>query len=309
MDIKNILICGLGGLGTLCATKIQSGGLNLKVLVDEKRYEKYNNEITYFNGKPYKFDVITDKETDYKPDLIIIATKSNGLSEAIKSIKNFVHKDVIIISLLNGISSEEYIAKEYGFEKLLICFYIGHSCIRNGREITQDGIYKFQIGEMSENTNCNLQKTADFFEKSGINYEISQNIKAEYWKKFMINVGLNQISANYEMFLSEIKKHKEIISELKGLMLEVKDIAEKEGIKEAGQIYKEAEKFIFEEMKDAHTSMLQDIEAKRETEVDIFAGEAIKLGKKHGLKTPFNERIYKKIKAKEAQNKRINERI
>lgn len=309
MDIKNILICGLGGLGTLCATKIQDCRFNLKVLVDEKRYEKYRNEITYFNGKPYKFDIITSNKTDYKADLIIIATKSNGLRDAIQSIKNFVHKDVIIISLLNGISSEEDIAKEYGADKLLISFYIGHSCIRNGRNITQDGIYKFQIGETGESSKGNLQKLADFFKKAGINYEISQNIKAEYWKKFMINVGLNQISASYEMFLSEIKKHEEIVKELKGLMLEVKDIAEKEGIKEAAQIYTEAEKFIFEEMKDAHTSMLQDIEAKRVTEVDIFAKKVMELGEKYGTKTPFNESIYRKIKTKEAENKRITERI
>ena len=45
-------------------------------------------------------------------DLIIIATKSNGLDDAIKYINNFVCENTIIISLINGISSEEKIAKE-----------------------------------------------------------------------------------------------------------------------------------------------------------------------------------------------------
>ena len=42
--------------------------------------------------------------------------------------------------------------------------------------------------------------------------------------------------------------------------------------------------------------MYQDVIAKRKTEVDIFSGEIIKLGKKYGIETPHNKDIYNKIK-------------
>ena len=48
---------------------------------------------------------------------------------------------------------------------------------------------------------------------------------------------------------------------------------------------------------DTKTSMLQDVEAKRQTEVDIFAGYVKKLGKKHNIATPYNSIFFELIKA------------
>ena len=50
------------------------------------------------------------------------------------------------------------------------------------------------------------------------------------------------------------------------------------------------------------TSMHQDILAKRNTEVDIFAGEIIRLGRKHGVLTPYNQVLYDLIRIKEEDN-------
>ena len=55
-EIKNVLLCGLGGVGCVCASKIEdSTFFNFKVLLDEKRVEKYKNNPTTFNGKEYFF--------------------------------------------------------------------------------------------------------------------------------------------------------------------------------------------------------------------------------------------------------------
>ena len=77
--INNVLICGLGGLGCICASNIQKfKTAKIKVLVDKKRYQKYLNTETYFNDEPFIFDVILQEEQNYKADLIIIATKYDG---------------------------------------------------------------------------------------------------------------------------------------------------------------------------------------------------------------------------------------
>lgn len=301
--IKNILLCGLGGLGSICASKITNcKDLELKILVDKKRYEKYNNEPTFFNNIPYKFNFILPENTEFKADLVIISTKNDGLNFAINNIKHFVHKDTIFLSLLNGILSEEQIASVYGWKNTLISFYIGHSCIRDGRNITQDGIYKFVIGRKNCNTKEQaLNKIKLLFEEAQIQHEISEHIMDEYWKKFMINVGINQLSAITGLTLSEIKKNDSLTQKLKGLMKEVENIAQAAGIQNHYKIYKEAEYFLLTEMQDATPSMLQDIQAGRKTEVDIFAGTIIDLGKKYEIKTPLNQEIYAKIK--EIENK------
>ena len=50
-------------------------------------------------------------------------------------------------------------------------------------------------------------------------------------------------------------------------------------------------------MPEGKTSMLQDVEAKRKTEVEMLAGTIIELGKKHNISTPYNTVMYEMIKS------------
>lgn len=299
--IEKVLLVGLGGLGCICASSIQdSNSAQLKILVDEERLKKYSKEKTVFNLKEYNFDYILPDNQDYKADLIIIATKASGLNEAIRNIKNFVTDKTLFISLLNGIHSEKELCKFYDKENISTCFFIGHSCIREGRKITQDGIYKLVTGGLEKEK---LKEITSFFDASNIKYAISQNIQEEYWKKFLINVGINQLSAATGLTLKEIKKDKILSESLKNLMYEASLIAEKEGIKANKKIYESAVNFLFKEIEDATPSMLQDIKAKRKTEVEIFSGTIIQLGKKYNINTPENCKIYEEIKKLEQNDK------
>ena len=299
--IKNILICGLGGVGTVCAANLfENPNINLKILIDKSRLEKYRNTITTFNNKNYNFEYVLPEENNFKADLIVIATKNDGLNTAIKNIKNFVNKETIIISLLNGIHSEQEIAKIYGWNNLLYSFYLGNSCIRQDRKITMKGKYNIVIGTDKEENKGALQKVEKLFKNSNISYKTEENILDEYWKKFLINVGVNQACAYTGVELKEIRENEKQTNLLKNLMDEARQIAEKEGLKNHKEIYNKAETFLLKEMDNAHPSMLQDIENKRKSEVEIFAGKIIELGKKHNIKTPNNELILKTIKKAES---------
>ncbi len=296
-EIKKVLICGLGGIGCLCAAAIHNNNsVDLKILIDKSRIERYTNTPTTFNGKKYLFDYVLPDEKTYKADLIIIATKDSGLKEAIKNIKNFVNENTVIISLLNGIHSEEDIKNEYKNNNIIYSFYIGTSCIREGRNIKQNGDYNIVIGSVSDCQKNIVQLIADFFTKSGIKYYISDNILDEYWKKFIINVGLNQLSAATGKTLKEIREDKTLTEKMLLLMKEAEFIAEKEGIKNHKKIYESAADFLIKELPDANPSMLQDIKYGRKTEVEIFSGKIIEAGKKYNISTPENEVIYKRIK-------------
>lgn len=135
MKINKVSIIGLGALGILLATKIKDnfdGELN--IIADKKRIEKYAAEGVYCNGKRCDFDYVLPKTKDIS-DLIIVAVKYNGLKKAIKYIKNHVGPNTVIISLLNGIVSEEMIAEEYGFDKVLYCTAQGMDAVRVNNEL------------------------------------------------------------------------------------------------------------------------------------------------------------------------------
>ena len=296
-EIKNVVLCGLGGVGCVLATSIFDANFaNLKILVDEKRKEKYEQEPTTFNTQTYLFNYILPEETSFKADLIIIATKDDGLNDAIENIKNFVQENTIIIAPLNGIHSETEIAQKYGWNNILYSFFIGSSCIRKGRSITQDGNYEFIIGDKNNTDSENVKSLSTFFEKCNIKHKVSKHILERYWKKFMVNVGLNQLCTVENKTFKEIKKEPKLVERMKKLIWEVKLIAEKEKINNPQKLYDDTIKFLIEDFEDATPSMLQDLRAGRKTELDIFAGEVIRLSKLHNIKTPENEKIYKQIK-------------
>lgn len=288
-NIKNVLICGIGAVGSIYADKIQKyNNAKLRVLVDKARLEKYTNSPVMLNGRELIFDYVLPENTDFKADLIIIATKFDGLSDAVKNIENFVNEDTVILSLLNGVTSEEIIARKYGWDKLLLSYFIGHSAVREGRNVTQDGIGKIVFGAKGDK-NANVERVKDFFDKAKINYEIPDDIQYSLWLKYMLNVSTNQPSAILNMTFGQMQNNPKFMELSKKLMLEVQAIAKAEGVNNTEAMLDDALKAFFKMSPDGKTSMLQDVLAHRKTEVDMFAGAMIEFGKKHNIPVPYNE--------------------
>ena len=286
MDIKNVIICGLGALGLTYANKLKDV-CNLKILADSNRIKKYKNIPPKLNGISLDLDYLLPTE-EWDADLVIITTKAFGLDSAIEYLKNFVKENTIIISLINGISSEEKIASVYGEKKVIKSYFIGHSAMRNGNSATQDG-----VGKIVLEPNQDLE---NFLSNNHIDFGICQNIELSMWIKLGVNIVLNQLSAINKMTVGELRNQKDFYSLAKHLLSEVKSIANAIGIKNIENYESE----VFDSIKliadDGKTSMLQDVLAKRKTEVEIFSGEIIRLGEIYGVKTPYNKEIYNKIK-------------
>ena len=291
--MEKVIICGLGAVGLTYACKLKDF-CELKVLANKERVDRYKKNKPQLNGKEIDFEYILPSET-YAADLIIIATKDSGLDDAIYYIKNFVGENTIIISLLNGVSSEERIAKVYGKDKVLYSYFIGHSAVRNGNSVTQDGVGKIVFGGNEKNTKW----LESFFKKCNVDYEIPEDIIYSLWLKFGLNVYLNQSSAIMGLTMGDMKRNPYFAGFAKKLIAETRLIAEKSGVKNLQNFEKDALNALNLMCDEGKTSMYQDILAGRKTEVDIFAGEIIRRGKEFGIPTPFNEVIYDMIEIME----------
>ena len=214
--MKKVIICGLGAVGMTYAVKLR-GKCELKILVDAKRLERYTNNKPLFNGEEQTFDYILPSDSSFVADLIIIATKSYGLIPAIGNIKNFTTSDTTIISLLNGISSEELIQKTYPQAKVLKSYFIGHSAVRDGDSVTQDGVGTIVVE--------NNPEIGIFFEECGIDYSVPDDIDYSMWLKFTMNIFSNQVSAILNMTFGDLKKNKTFIEFAKKIISVVRQIA------------------------------------------------------------------------------------
>ena len=290
--MTKVVLIGLGAVGLTYAVKLRDK-CDLYILGDRQHIEKYSKKKPVFNGIEQDFSYIlpTDK---FDADIIFITTKSNSLGTAIENIENFVTPNTRIISLINGISSEERISEAYPTARVLKSYFIGHSAVRNGNSVTQDG-----VGEIVIEHDDFIER---FFNDADINYSVPNDIDYALWLKYTFNLFSNQVSAILNMNFGDLKQNKQFLEFAKKIVSEVRQIAEVKGVKSLENLERDAINSLNRMCDDGKTSMHQDILAKRPTEVDIFAGEIIRLGKVYNIKTPYNQALYDLIKIKEEDN-------
>lgn len=298
MKIKTVAIIGLGALGTMYAnhfTKKLSKDA-VRVIANKKRIERYKNEGVYCNNELCDFNYVPTDEVMEPADLIIFSVKFNHLEQAIIDAKNQIGENTIILSALNGISSEEIIGSAYGMDKVLYCVAQGMDAVKEGNRLTYVNMGILSFGEKNNETHSHKVKAVvEFFDNTSLPYEVPVDMYQRQWGKFMLNTGLNQTIAVFGVPYGGVQIPGKPRETMIKAMEEVIAVAKEEGINLSQDDIHYWLSIVDTLSPSGKPSMLQDVEAKRPTEVELFSGTAIRLGRKHGIPTPVNDWLYKKI--------------
>lgn len=302
MEIKKAALVGFGAIGCIYAKNlIKSIGDDFVVIAGGNRAERIRSKGVIVNGEEVKPRVVEPENTDYKADLIIFTVKNYHLAQALNDVKNIVTENTIFLTVLNGVTARDEIKEAYPNNTVLYGIGMGIDAVRNDEGIKCKCEGTIQFGD-ADNTvmSPEVKAVKDLFDKAGIGNEVFPDMIRTIWNKFMINVSTNQLSAitgcGYGSFLTV----PELNEAMHQVMTEVITLANKKGIN-----LKEEDAYAYEKKlatfdPAGKTSMLQDVEAKRHTEVDYFAGTVIKFGKEAGVPTPWNDRMYLLIKTIES---------
>ena len=297
-EIRNIYLSGLGAVGGTYALTLSSWGPDrFKVIADPERIRRYAEGGISINGAPVAFRYVQPDAEAPPADLILVAVKQHQLGQAIHEMRRFVGEETIILSLLNGIDSEQVIGREFGMEKLLYSFVVGTDAVREGTQIHFTKVGTIVFGEPTNTVHSpKVVAVKTCFDRAGIPYRIPENMMRELWWKFMMNVGVNQTSAVMKANYGAYQKIEEARSVMVMACLEVVRISEQAGINLTPQDVDQYFQVIQKLSPESKTSMLQDIEACRKTEVEIFAGTVMELGRRYGIPTPVNDLLYGMIR-------------
>ena len=118
--IENVTIVGAGAMGTMVGDAFVKllGPEKVRFLADGDRLARYQAEGIYYNEAPCDFR-FTDGSEHEEADLLIFAVKDPGLAAAMDLADSSVGRDTIILSLLNGTTSEETLGLRFGMGKVL----------------------------------------------------------------------------------------------------------------------------------------------------------------------------------------------
>lgn len=174
--------------------------------------------------------------------------------------------------------------------------------VKVGNRLTYDHLGMLVFGEREPGLiTQRVKRVAQFFESMAVPTEAVTDMNKRIWGKFMLNVGVNQTVAVYESNYGEIQKSGAARDTMIAAMREVIVLSEKEGINLAETDLEYWLNVLDPLSPEGKPSMRQDLEAKRFSEVDLFSGAVLELGKKYSVSTPVNEELYRRIKEMEAQ--------
>ena len=226
--------------------------------------------------------------------------KNYQLQSAIEDMRNLVGKNNIILTLLNGISSRDVLQEEFKDNHVLYGLAIKIDAVKVGNKITQNSKAIIQFGDKYNKTMSEeVLAVKNLLNDAKINNQVFEDMIKTAWTKWMLNIGLNQVSAISGATYGVIKNTPELLTLVNKAMTEVMEVSKAYNINLGDENWASVQDVIDSLDGDGKTSLLQDVENKRKTEVEYFSGTLIKIAKEHNVEVPVNEVLYNFIKAKE----------
>lgn len=297
-EIKTVAILGAGAMGAVYASlfyKLDPASVSL--VAAGERAERLKRDGITVNGVPYKLPVRGPGDDAPPADLVLVALKHHHLPEAVPLLAGRVGEHTAILSVMNGLDSENVLAEAWGREKVLYAVAVGIDAVRGDQSVNYSKTGKVFFGEAENRTPTpRVLAIQRFLGRAGLHYETPDDMIRVLWWKFMINVGINQASAVLRAPYGVFHTSDHACAIMESAMREVIAIAEARGVDLSARDIAEWYTFLNTLHPLGKTSMLQDVEAHRMTEVDIFAGKVVALGKEHGIPTPVNEVLLHAIK-------------
>jgi 2-dehydropantoate 2-reductase len=247
-------------------------------------------------------------------DVVILAVKAQSVPAIAQALPSLFGSDTMVVTAQNGIpwwyfhkhggpyegqriyavDPEGVVEAHIGVNRVIGCV------VYPAAEIIEPGVIqhiegdRFSLGEIDGSKSERIQKLADVLKKAGIKAPIRNQIRRELWVKLWGNVAFNPISALTGATLEQICQYPLTRELARQMMAEAEAIAEKLEVQMGITLEQRMEGA---EKVGAHkTSMLQDIEAGRSTEVDAIVGAVAELGRLTQVPTPYIDAVYASVK-------------
>ena len=252
-------------------------------------------------------------------DVVILAMKAHQVEPIVGDLHHLLHESTVIIPMQNGIPWWYFqrLPKALGGgvydNRVVETVDPGGKLMRTvdpGRvigcvvypaaELAAPGVVRhiegdrFPLGELDGQTTERVERAAEMFVKAGLKAPVLDNIRAEIWLKLWGNLTFNPISALTHSTLVDICQNPHTRQLAADMMREAETIANKLGV--TFRVTLEKRIAGAEKVGKHKTSMLQDVEAGRDPEIDALVGSVIELGKLTGTPTPHIDAVFALVK-------------
>ena len=317
-----ICIFGVGAIGSYLGAKLAKlprSEVQVTLIARGEKLKALQNQGLKLeeNGSSEIIDnfLATDDVNAVEPqDVIFVTVKAQSVAKVAPSLPALSGQETMVVMAQNGIPWWYFRQTNGEYEKRTILAVDPDGTIEANipikqvigcvvypaTELVAPGVVRhiegnrFSLGELDGTKSDRVKKLAQVLQQANLKAPVRKQIRNELWIKLWGNLAFNPISALTGATLDRICEYSLTRELARNMMLEAKEIAEKLGVKFGISLEQRIEGA--REVGAHKTSMLQDIEAGRPTEIDALVGAAIELGELTDTPTPHLSSIYASVK-------------
>jgi 2-dehydropantoate 2-reductase len=301
-----IAIIGVGAMGSVYAGLLADGGHDVwavdvwKEHVDAIR--KSGLRVEGASGdRTVKMNATTDPAEVKDADLVVIATKADGVEAAARSAKAMAKSGAPILTIQNGLGSADKVAEIVGDDRIMIGVVGGFGASMKGPGHAHHNGWEFlRLGEMNGGLTERLQVVKAAWEKGGFKVLAFDDIHKMVWEKLICNCTYSGPCALTNLRVGEVQASPSAWSVAAACATEAYQVACAKGVK---LDFDDPVRYVHafgQKIPNARPSMLLDHLAGRRAEIDNINGAIPREGAKLGIATPVNSLVVALLKAKES---------
>ncbi len=295
-----IAIIGTGGVGGYFGAKLAQAGFDVTFLARGEHLKAIRKNGLTVHSILGDFHLNNLKTTDTiseigPSDLILIGVKAWQIKEIGDELKTIVHSDSVVMPLQNGVLAVEELNKSISLSNIVggLCRII--SKIESPGVIRHFGITPTIVfGEIDKSPSQRTQQLKDLFTEAGIQSQVSNDIDADLWKKF-ISICVSGLLAVTKTTYGELRELKETRQMMIDLLAEGYALSQKIGINIEPDFVAKSVSFIDSFPPGTTSSLTRDVWEGRPSEIDYQNGTIVRLSEQYGVDTPVNKFVYQCI--------------
>lgn len=296
---------GAGAIGCLYAANCPADTPVQLILSDERIAELGHSgqsiEVQHIDGhisriEPEQLDSATT-ETSIKR--LILSTKAHQSLSALSAIAHRLSPQATVILLQNGMGVAEEIAKHYPDTRLVLATTTHGAWRRDRNYVVHAGqgetLFDAHCGDQLKNTiQAELSHT-------GFIWQAVNDMPSRLWQKLAINCAINPLTAILRCRNGELADHNVSQQQL-SICSEIAALAKASGIElpDAQSLHARV-RSVMQSTANNRSSMLQDLLAGRDTEIDYLNGYVARLGNQLEIDCPANKNLWRQIKDLQAE--------
>lgn len=237
------------------------------------------------------------------PDVLILSVKAYDTAAALADAAPLLGQRTRVVSMQNGLGNVERIAEATDERNVFAAVTTHGVTFVEPGHVRHAGVGYFRVGSVANEHAAAREMTA-LFAGTGLDAEFSDRILGEIWAKVVVNASINPLTAITGLQNGALLQLAPLRELMQRVVEEAVDVARAEGAPIPDDDLLVRARRVAELTAKNKSSMLQDVERGRETEIDSICGEIVARGMRHGIDTPANQTLRALVKGIEESTRR-----